>query len=213
MAVAADDCNSSNCDYSNILCTATGALGTGRCNGVILLNSAGRLYSKEEINNLENNQKQYSGATTIAQATISDNLGLCSPPPKIVASLGGKALLWYLRPRIQSICVNLYPSNPDAVDETLCSNILRDSLDPGAINVMISGSKLPPPRTANELLNADFGNYALPPSIQTTWKGPVLICQGMKDPLNDATGRAYMFQNLRKGIGLTSLDDGGHCPH
>lgn len=206
MGVAADDCEGGE----DFLCTGTGAPGTDRCNGVILLNSAGRLYSKDEIIALENDQK-VNGATTIAQATISDSLGLCSPPPKAVATFGGKALLWYLRPRIQSICTNLYPSNPAAVDDTLCSNILRDSLDPGALNVMISGSKLPPPRTANELLNADFGNYASP--SQTTFSGPVLICQGMIDPLNDATGRAYMFQSLREGIDLTPLDDGGHCPH
>jgi len=56
-----------------------------------------------------------------------------SPPPALVASLGGQGLLWYLRPRIQSICVNLYPSNPSAADDNLCTNILRDSLDPGAL--------------------------------------------------------------------------------
>lgn len=45
-----------------------------------------------------------------------------------------------------------------AADDNLCSNILRDSLDPVALAVMISGSKLPPPRTANELLGATFGS-------------------------------------------------------
>merc|ERR1740129_456499 len=130
----------------------------------------------------------------------------------IVASIGGKALLWYLRPRIQSICTNLYPSNPKAVDENLCSNNLRDSLDPGAINVIISGSKLPPPRTANELLNSNFGNYDNN-NDNTKYNGRVLICQGMKDPLNDASGRAYIFKSLRDGIDLIPLDDGGHCIH
>jgi len=27
----------------------------------------------------------------------------------------------------------LYPSNPSAADDNLCTNILRDSLDPGAL--------------------------------------------------------------------------------
>ena len=147
-----------------------------------------------------------------------------SPPPRAIATLGGNALLGYLRPRIESITGPLYPSNPGNADSNLCDTIRRDSLDPGAINVMISGSKLPPPRTANELLGADFG--AAPASctyntltkkssllLEGQWKGPVLVTQGMKDPLNDAAGRAEMFGLLRKGVEVYPLDEAGHCPH
>ena len=87
---------------------------------------------------------------------------------------------------------------------------------------MISGSKLPPPRTANELLSAKFG-AATTSETQTNgncfeikegqWKGPVLVTQGMKDPLNDATGRAKMLGELRDGIEIYPLMEGGHCPH
>ena len=129
-------------------------------------------------------------------------------------------MLWYLRPRIQSICKNLYPTNPSAVDDILTGGILRDSLDPGAINVMISGSKLPPPRTANELLGADFGsskNRASKPTFDSKLKegsfdGPVLVAQGFLDPLNDAKGRAAMFGDLRDGIKVDPIN-AGHCPH
>lgn len=137
-----------------------------------------------------------------------------------MAKVGGTGLLWYLRPRIQSICKNLYPTNPSAVDNVLCDGILRDSLDPGALNVMISGSKLPPPRTANELLGADFGsakNRGYISSFQSkfeegTFDGPVLVAQGLLDPLNDAKGRAEMFGKLRSGIKVDPIN-GGHCPH
>lgn len=129
-------------------------------------------------------------------------------------------MLWYLRPRIQSICKNLYPTNPSAVNDILCGGILRDSLDPGAINVMISGSKLPPPRTANELLGAGFGsskNRAYKTTfeskyIEGTFDGPVLVAQGFLDPLNDAKGRAEMFGELRDGIKVDPIN-AGHCPH
>jgi len=147
---------------------------------------------------------------------------LISPLPRWVASLGGQLLLSYLRPRIQSICTSLYPTNPKVVENSpLCSNILRDSLDPGALNVMISGTKLPPPRTANELLGSDFGSIKgrqydllnLPISLkQGTFDGPVLIAQGILDPLNDAKRRARMFGDLRLGIDVEELN-GGHCPH
>lgn len=138
-----------------------------------------------------------------------------SPPPRGLAKVGGNGLLSYLRPRIQSICKNLYPTNPKAVDDNLCDGILRDSLDPGAINVMISGSKLPPPRTANELLGAEFGSSKSKPTStvkQGTFDGPVLVAQGILDPLNDALGRAESLGKLRSGITVSKID-GGHCPH
>ena len=141
-----------------------------------------------------------------------------SPPPRQLASILGTALLWYLRPRINSICKGLYPANPPAVDKELCESILRDSLDPGAINVMISGSKLPPPRTANELLGADFGYLKTNPKSlmkgirEGRFTGPVLVAQGILDPLNDASSRAKMLGDLRNGITVTPLH-AGHCPH
>lgn len=143
------------------------------------------------------------------------------PPPREVARIGGTGLLAYLRPRIQSICKNLYPTNPDAVDEVLTGNILRDSLDPGAINVMISGSKLPPPRTANELLGADFGSArshskedssSIIPAAEGMWEGRTLVAQGELDPLNDAKTRAKLLGDLRGGITVRPIN-AGHCPH
>jgi len=183
--------------------TASGAPGSGRCRGLVLLNTAGKVFTKEDVD--------IAGPTlSVAEMTSKRKLPEFSAPPALVASWGGQGLLWYLRPRIQSICVNLYPTNPSAVDDNLCNSILRDSLDPGALAVMISGSKLPPPRTANELLGASFGSINT--VIESKWTGPVLIAQGMKDPLNDAVGRANMFQALREGIEIAPLD-GGHCPH
>ncbi len=142
----------------------------------------------------------------------------CRPLPRFLARAIGNGLLSYLRPRIQSICVNLYPTNPDAVNEDLCDNILRDSLDPGAINVMISGSKLPTPRTYNEVVAADFGQSPQAeeeggrPVGESQFHGPILVAQGILDPLNDATGRARQLKTLRQGIHVAELQ-GGHCPH
>lgn len=107
--------------------------------------------------------------------------------------------------------MNLYPTNPAAVDEELCQNILRDSLDPGAINVMISGSKLPTPRTYNEVIAADFGQSSAP-VLESQFTGPILLAQGILDPLNDAKGRARQMKTLRNGIQVAELQ-GGHCPH
>ena len=97
------------------------------------------------------------------------------------------------------------------MDDDLCQNILRDSLDPGAINVMISGTKLPTPRTYNEVVAADFGQSGSK-GVESQFTGPVLLAQGILDPLNDAKGRARMLKTLRDGIQVAELE-GGHCPH
>jgi hypothetical protein len=127
-----------------------------------------------------------------------------------VARFFGNGLLAYLRPRIQSICVNLYPTNPAAVDDALCDTIERDSVDPGGIAVMVSGTKLPPPRSMNEMLKADYGSayeesVAVP---ETAFGGPVLVATGVLDPLNDARGRSEGLAALRDGIEFDPINAG-----
>lgn len=188
--------------------SASGAPGSGKCRGVFLMNSAGQIRGKEEV-------MEAGVSSSVAETTIAGDLPPCSPPARSIALAFGNGLLWYLRPRIQSICVNLYPSNPAAVDDNLCGGILRDSLDPGAINVMVSGSKLPAPRTANDLLNSDFGTRIGKDEAtvqQGRWGGPAIVIQGMQDPLQNSQERVAGFTGLRSGIDLEALT-GGHCPH
>jgi pimeloyl-ACP methyl ester carboxylesterase len=183
--------------------SSSGAPGTNRCTGLVLMNSAGPIQTRSEIQD---------GEPSVAQITILDELPACQPPPRPVSRVFGNILLQYLRPRIQSICVNLYPTNPAAVDDHLCENILRDSFDPGAIAVMMAGSKLPKPRTANELLAADFGSSNDGRIKENQFTGPVLIAQGILDPLNDAKDRMQRYGALRQGITMDPIE-AGHCPH
>jgi pimeloyl-ACP methyl ester carboxylesterase len=64
MAVAADD--SRHVDVSS-----SGAFGSSKCTGLILMNSAGRLYSREEL--LRNNKNQ--AAVSVTEQTALDMLG------------------------------------------------------------------------------------------------------------------------------------------
>ncbi|GAX27065.1 hypothetical protein FisN_9Lh389 [Fistulifera solaris] len=186
--------------------SASGALGTKSCTGLILLNSAGPVRTKEEI--MADDKTKLS----VAQQTQQQLLPPCSPPPRWVGRAFGNILLQYLRPRIESICVNLYPTNPSAVNSDLCENIRRDSLDPGAIYVMMAGAKLPLPRTANELLQAVAGAGATQSPEATFANRPVLIAQGVLDPLNDAKDRMERFAALRAGVTAVPIQ-AGHCPH
>eukprot|EP00562_Extubocellulus_spinifer_P015082 CAMPEP_0178571782 /NCGR_PEP_ID=MMETSP0697-20121206/17846_1 /TAXON_ID=265572 /ORGANISM="Extubocellulus spinifer, Strain CCMP396" /LENGTH=826 /DNA_ID=CAMNT_0020206413 /DNA_START=169 /DNA_END=2649 /DNA_ORIENTATION=+ len=217
MGVAADDRVPISDSINGVnAVSASGAPGTNRCTGLVLMNSAGRILSREEVQN----QSGLDALVTVGAETAGDDLPKCRPPPRALASFFGTGLLGYLRPRIQSICKNLYPTNPDAVDETLTTNILRDSLDPGAINVMISGSKLPPPRTANELLGADFGSArshskedsSIISAAEGYWTGRTLVAQGILDPLNDAKTRSQLLGALRSGVDVSPIT-AGHCPH
>jgi len=197
--------------------SSSGAPGTGLCSGLVLMNSAGPVKTRDEIDAERTGAKKLQ-LESVAQVTALNALPACKPPPRPVGRAFGNVLLSYLRPRIQSICKNLYPTNPDAVNLELCNSIERDSLDPGAINVMMAGAKLPVPRTANELLNSDFGAAPTASSVssdlipESTFTGPVLIAQGVLDPLNDATDRMNRFGALRDGITTDPLQ-AGHCPH
>jgi pimeloyl-ACP methyl ester carboxylesterase len=210
--------------------SSNGSPGTLRCSGLVLMNSAGPIKTAEEIQIEMDAATTKNSLSSIAEQTINGQLKACSPPPRPIARAFGNGLLSYLRPSIQSICKNLYPTNPDAVDDILCEGILRDSLDPGAVYVMMAGAKLPTPRTANELLDAQFGSSSssrrrrrITTSSSTSgtssttvsesvFTGPVLIAQGVLDPLNDAMDRMNRFASLREGITPDPIQ-AGHCPH
>ena len=74
---------------------------------------------------------------------------------------------------------------------------------------MISGSKLPPPRTINDLL----GSSASSSIKESVFEGPVLVAQGMLDPLNDAKTRANQILSIRPTSITLSPLNAGHCPH
>lgn len=212
-STAANECARADC---GAVCSS-GAPGTGKCKGVVLMNPAGPIQSREDVEQIEaQSGGDRSKLLTVAQVSATGGLPPCRPPTRPVARLLGNGLLAYLRPRIQSICKNLYPTNPSAVDKVLCDAIERDSLDPGAINVMISGAKLPPPRSMNEMLKADYG-ACTPESLklslpEVAFDGPVLVATGILDPLNDAKGRSEGLLALRDGIEFDPIN-AGHCPH
>ena len=92
--------------------------------------------------------------------------------------------------------------NPDAVRPELVSDIINDSLDYGAINVLTSGAILPEPRPLNEL----FTKY------KAAGGRGVVVTQGAEDPLNDAKGRAQGMVDIDPDFVDLKFVDAGHCP-
>lgn len=180
--------------------SAAASAGRDEVLGLVLLNSAGRLLSPED----EAAERERRGGFTLRDSMAAkgaDVLPPLKPPPSWLLELGGRMLFLYLQPNIGRICKQVYPNNPAAVDDALCAGILRDSNDPGAVNVLTSGAKLPMPISKNELLER--------------YSGHVLVCQGLNDPLGgnqarprfDLYARAYTGSLTRVGL------EAGHCPH
>lgn len=162
--------------------------------GVALFNSAGVLYPPSDYETL------ISTEGTIASQTMNDRLPPFAPPPSFLLNLGSNLILRGLRPRIRPILEWLYPERTSRVTDELTKDILNDSYDFGASSVIISGGKLPSPQSANELLDPEEDGFG----------GPVIVCQGTEDPLNDAKLRADQFEQVRDDIEIRRIK-AGHC--
>jgi len=205
---AAADYNAISSDAAT--CSGTYYGGGERCKGLVLFNTAGRCLSKDEV---RAEVVRNGSSKTIAERTISKQLNEFSAPGKLQSICISAFLLSTLRLFIKPICRKLYPFAPENVTDELCENIKRDSEDPGAICVMVSGAKLPPPRLANELLGADFGAAAAGSGgKEGVFIGKVVVIQGLDDPLNDARDRANKFEALRDGVEVRGIE-AGHCVH
>ena len=64
-------------------------------------------------------------------------------PPNWMLDLFGRVLIAALRPNVAKACKFVYPNRPEAADERLVTNIVRDSKDPGGYSVIAAGAKLP----------------------------------------------------------------------
>jgi len=112
--------------------------------------------------------------------------------------LGARLLLQFLRLRVQYMMKDFYPTKPERVDDSLISEMLRASYDPGVLTVLES--------VFNFKLSIPL-NYLL-----DTFEDKVLIIQGTKDPLSKSDRRISMFKQHCKGVAIRELD-AGHCPH
>ena len=121
-----------------------------------------------------------------------------SPPLFIVEGVS-RALFAFLQGDVTNQLRRVYPVVPSRADSWLGKEISRASADPGALGVFRSVFYLPKPRALNYLVSEAF-------------KGPVLVLQGGKDPLNDARGRAKEMERLCRNAKVVLLD-AGHCPH
>lgn len=163
------------------------------CAGLVLLNSAGKLEDADDAAAAESLPRSSSPFAAL-QAVGKYVLHEWRPARMFAAN----ALLRNLRGRIGTTLKLVYPTNPDCADEALAKEIYRNSLDFGADEVLASGIVLPPPRSLTELLSK--------------YSGPLLVYQGILDPLNSAGDRA---EKIRKAYpdATVAKRQLGHCPH
>uniref|UniRef100_A0A0G4HSB7 Photolyase/cryptochrome alpha/beta domain-containing protein n=1 Tax=Chromera velia CCMP2878 TaxID=1169474 RepID=A0A0G4HSB7_9ALVE len=177
----------------------------GASRGVVLLNSAGRVIESGAFEEEERERGCSVETATREYKQRGDSIGPFKPFPERLLRAFGAALFVYLSTSTEKIVKSVYPVFPEEAEGGLVDAILRDAGDPGAIGVIASGRKLPPQRCQNELLRR--------------FPGPVLVCQGVKDPLNDAPARARLLGRAARGdgssAGVTTVHEllAGHCPH
>jgi pimeloyl-ACP methyl ester carboxylesterase len=151
--------------------------------GLVLLNSAGQV-------NVDFSPKQY-------EVDLVENPR--QPPPVVVVDAISTLLFSFLEGDIENQLQRLYPTRPENADEWLGKEIRRASQDPKALGVFRSVFFLPSPRPLNYLINE-------------LYQGPVLVLQGILDPLNDATKRAEQIVAACPQTELRLLE-AGHCAH
>jgi len=191
---------------------AAAYLGPRLCLGVVLLNSAGPLLGTDEYEAI----LQEAGGTIRErmQRGFGTEAGLpeYSPLPQWLVDFGAWALFAGLQPNIPGILKSLYPSNP-APTEELAVEILRDSKDPFATNVIASTTRLGPSRPSNELLAEYAAGGGGEPG------GRLLVCQGMADRLGGGPAnqprRLGLYTSAVPSLGArgVELQGVGHCPH
>lgn len=196
--------------------SAAAFLGPDLCRGIVLLNSAGPLLSMEDYQKL----LQSSGGTVLERMRKGygeeAQLPQYAPPPQWLVDFGAWLLLFGLQPNIEGILKSLYPSNPTPVAD-LALEILRDSKDPFASNVIGCFSRLGPNRPSNELLK-EYARGGATPS-NTSSRGNLLICQGMADLLGGGPEnqprrlQGFVSAVLELNASGVPIEGAGHCPH
>lgn len=89
-------------DDNALTVSSSGAPGSGRCSGLVLMNSAGPVQTKQEVEEMLQKSTSHLERASVAQITALDALSPCSPPPRPVSRAFGNVLLSYLRPNIVS---------------------------------------------------------------------------------------------------------------
>ena len=188
---------------------APAAEGQRECTDLLLFNTAGVVRAVDDPG--VDSSIYDENYRSVADRTSSNELPPFTAPGRLTSYLSGHLILSSLRLFIGPLCKWLYPFAPEEADRKLIDDIYRDSLDPGAIHVMVSGAKLPPPRTANELLGSSFAGGSND-FVEGRFGGGVFVIQGTEDPLNDAKTRAKNFGKLRSGVRVEGIA-AGHCVH
>lgn len=161
------------------------------CAGACLVNSAGTLYTTAEYERIRKNE---AGATATSSSPVRALVRNVPAFRRLFSSL----LLLYLRGNIGKTLARAYPTVDPGQLVQLTEEIYRNSLDRGALDVLMSGFILPPQRPLNELLE--------------TYDGPLLIFQGVLDPLGNPVRKARTFEEVKPSAQM-KLVEAGHCPH
>lgn len=149
------------------------------CSGVCLINSAGRLTAREP-------GELTGGELTGAKYWFRQW--------KWVRMLVGGLLLRQLQGRVLKTLNAVYPTHPLEEGSGLPEEIVRASLDHGAVEVLASGLILPDSRSLREMLDR--------------YEGPLLVFNGVLDPLGNVRERTETLREIYPSATVVTVDAG-----
>ncbi len=187
---------------------AAASLGTKICKGLVLLNTAGKLYDPDTYSGFDDEVYGYMDSWT--KAALEGNPEEAYKPVPVFGNTAldvfGSAIVGLIYPQIEKRLSLIYGNRIENADPSVVYAIQQGASSPGSPNVIGSGQKLAPNRPLNEVLMGVEEDE----SIRT------LVVMGLQDQVSSpqvAMLRAELFSKLGESVTLQEIPNSGHCPH
>ena len=195
---------------------AAASLGTKICRGLVLLNTAGKLYDPDTYAGFDTSDTDIeidSDIDSFTKAAIEGNPEeKYSPVPFFgnrALDVFGSAIVGLIYPQIEKRLSLIYGHRIENADPAVVYAIQQGASSPGSPNVIGSGQKLGPNRPLNEVLmgvgEEDESGF------------PTLVVMGLDDQVSSpqvAKTRVELFSRLNPdSVTVKEIAEAGHCPH
>ena len=192
---------------------AAASLGRNICRGLVLLNTAGKLYDPDTYTGFDNGDidKEFDSFTEAAlEGNPEEQYSSVPVFGNRALDVFGSAIVGLIYPQIEKRLSLIYGHRIENADSSVVYAIQQGASSPGSPNIIGSGQKLAPNRPLNEVLMGTGED-----DEQNGF--PTLVVMGLDDQVSSpqvAKVRAELFSRLNPdSVILKAIPDAGHCPH
>lgn len=192
---------------------AAASLGRNVCRGLVLLNTAGKLYDPDTYTGFNSGDidKEFDSFTEAAlEGNPEEQYSSVPVFGNRALDVFGSAIVGLIYPQIEKRLSLIYGHRIENADSSVVYAIQQGASSPGSPNIIGSGQKLAPNRPLNEVLMGT--------SEDDEQNGfPTLVVMGLDDQVSSpqvAKARAELFSRLNPdSVIVKAIPDAGHCPH